>query len=82
MKTVDAGQFAANPEQCLRDSQSETVVVTQLGKPYAVLQGLGYDAEQMDLINSSEFWSMIEERRQRPTIPWADAKAALKDLDD
>ena len=82
MKTVDAGQFAENVAQYLRDSLSETVVVTQSGKPCAVVQGLGYDAEQTELINSREFWSMIEERRQRPTISWDAAKAQLKDLED
>jgi hypothetical protein len=81
MKTVEAGQFAANLNQYLRDSMNETIVVTQSGKPCAVVHGLDYDEEQLDLVNSPEFWSMIEERRKRPTIPWETVKAQLKKLD-
>ena len=82
MKTVDAGQFAANLNQYLLDSRSETIVVTQAGKPCAVVQGLDFDDEQLQLINSSEFWSMIQRRRQSPTIPWDVAKERLKSLDE
>ena len=78
MKTVEAGQFAANVDQYLRDSQSEAIIVTQSGKPCAVVHGLDYDEEQMELVNSSEFWSMIRERRKGPTIPWDAAKKQLE----
>ena len=82
MKTVEAGQFAANLNQYLQDSRSETIVVTQDGKPCALVQGLDYDEEQLELVNSPEFWSMIEQRRKRPTIPWETVKARLKELKD
>jgi len=81
MKTVDAGQFAANMNQYLQDSRSETIVVTQEGRPCAVVQGLDYDDEQMQLVDSPEFWSMIEDRRQRKTIPWEVAKQRLESLE-
>jgi hypothetical protein len=81
MKTVEADQFAANVRAYLRDSQTETIVVTQSGKPCALLHGVDYDEEQLQLINSQEFWSMIEERRKRPTIPWEEAKRRLESLD-
>jgi hypothetical protein len=80
MKTVEAGQFAANVHQYLQDSQSEAIIVTQAGKPCAVLQGLDYDDEQLQLTNSSEFWAMIRERRKGPTIPWEIAKQQLDSL--
>ncbi|HEY2881671.1 MAG TPA: hypothetical protein VGJ15_04545 [Pirellulales bacterium] len=80
MKTVDAGQFAANMNQYLQDSLTETIVVTQAGKPCAVVHGLGYDEEQTDLVNSRDFWSMIQQRRQQPTISWETAKERLKKL--
>ena len=80
MKTVDASQFAANMNQYLKDSRSETIIVTQEGKPCAVVQGLDYDDEQMQLVDSPEFWSMIEERRQQRSIPWDVAKQRLKTL--
>ena len=81
MKTVDASQFAANVTEYLRESKSETIVVTEAGRPCAVVHGLDYDDEQVQLVNSQEFWSMIEERRKRPTIPWEVAKQQLDLLD-
>jgi hypothetical protein len=81
MKTVEAGQFAANVHQYLRDSLSEAIIVTEAGKPCAVVHGLDYDEEQFELINSPEFWSMIRERRKEPTIPWEVANKQLDALD-
>ena len=82
MKTVEAGQFAANVDQYLRDSISEAIIVTQAGRPCAVVHGLQYDKEQTDLVNSPEFWSMIRERRQGPTIPWEVTKQQLESLEE
>jgi hypothetical protein len=81
MKTVEAAQFAANVNQYLRDALSEAVIVTQAGRPCAVLHGLDYDDEQMGLVNSPDFWSMIRERRKGPTISWEIAKRRLESLD-
>ena len=81
MKTVEAGQFAANVDQYLRDSLTEVIIVTQAGKPCAVVHGLDYDEEQLHLVNSREFWAMIKERRNGPTIPWDIAKQHLESLD-
>ena len=82
MKTVEAGQFAANVHQYLRDSLSEAIIVTEAGKPCAVVNGLDYDEEQTELINSPEFWAMIKERRKGPTIPWEIVKKQLSELGD
>lgn len=82
MKTVDAGQFAANVNQYLQDSQSEPFILTLAGKPCAVVQGVNYDQEQLGVVNSAEFWSMIRERRQRETVPWEEAKKRLLSQDD
>ena len=82
MKCVEAAQLAANINQYLQDSQSETIIVTQAGKPCAVVHGLDYDDEQMELVNSPEFWAMIRQRRKEgPTIPWKVAKKELESLD-
>jgi len=78
MKTVEAGQFAANVNQYLQESLSEAIILTQAGRPCAVVHGLDYDDEQMQLINSPEFWAMIQQRRERPTIPWEIAKRRLE----
>ena len=82
MKSVDAAQLAANVNQYLRDSLSEAIIVTQAGRPCAVLQGLSYDDEQLKLVNSPEFWALINERRGQRTIPWEEAKRLLKGLKD
>jgi hypothetical protein len=81
MKTVEAGQFAANMNEYLHQSLTESIVVTQAGKPCAIVHGLDYDDEQLQLVNSPEFWSMIEQRRKGPTIPWEVAKQKLDELD-
>jgi hypothetical protein len=80
MKTIEARQFAANVHQYLRDSLSEAIVLTEAGKPCAVVHGLDYDDEQLQLVDSPEFWSMIRQRRQGPTVPWDVAKQQLEEL--
>jgi antitoxin (DNA-binding transcriptional repressor) of toxin-antitoxin stability system len=81
MKTVDLVEFAANINQYLLESITEDVVITRAGKPCAIVHGLDYDEEQIELANSEEFWAMIEERRRGPTIPWEVAKQQLDLLD-
>ena len=81
MKTVEAAEFAANVNQHLQAALSEDIVIMQAGKPCAVVHGLDYDDEQMELVNSPEFWAMIEQRRRQPTIPWEVAKKQLESLD-
>jgi hypothetical protein len=82
MKSVEAGQFAENVDQYLQQSLTERIVVTQAGRPCAIVLGLNYDDEQMQLVDSPEFWSMIEQRRREPTIPWETAKQQLDALDE
>lgn len=81
MKTIDASQFAANVDQYLSDSRAEVIVVTRGGRPCAVIQGLDYDDEQIELVNSPEFWSMIRERREQPTISGDVVKQRLDALE-
>jgi hypothetical protein len=82
MKSVEAGQFAENVDQYLQQSLTERIIVTQAGRPCAVVLGLDYDDEQMQLIDSPEFWDMIRERREGPTIPWEIAKQQLDALEE
>lgn len=82
MKSVEAGQFAANVDQYLRASLSEAIILTKAGRPCAVVHGLDYDDEQMQLVNSPEFWTMIRQRRSGPTIPWEIAKERLDSLEE
>ena len=45
-------------------AQSERIVILRRGKPYAVLVGIeDYDAEDLRLASSEEFWQMIRQRR-------------------
>jgi hypothetical protein len=80
MKTVDAGEFAADVSRFLRDSGDEPIVITYAGNPCAVVHGLDYDEEQLQLVNSPEFWTMIRERRKGPTISGEVAKKQLESL--
>ena len=69
-------------EKHLRDllgaAQNEGVLVTQEGKPMAVLVGLGtMDEEDIGYAMSPKFWKMIEEARRSPTVPWDEAKKRL-----
>jgi hypothetical protein len=82
MKTVEAQDFAAAINRYLEDSLCERIVITQSGKPCAIVHGLDYDCEQLGLINSPEFWALIEESRREPTIPWEVAKERLESLDN
>ena len=61
-------------------AQHERVLVTQDGKPLALLVGLeNKDQEDWDLQTSPAFWQMVEERRGRPTVPLAAVEASLFD---
>lgn len=82
MKIVDADQFATRFDQYLLDLRSEAIVVTKAGRPCAVVHGLNYDDEQFELVDSPKFWTMIEQRRREPTIPWEVAKQQLESLDE
>ena len=67
MNTVDVGH--AQLDDCLAQSQRGPVVLTRQGVPIAAIVSLdGLDEEQIELGFSSEFWKLIESRRQQPTL--------------
>ena len=78
MKTVTVEDFQANPGQYLDFAEQVTIVVTRGGKPCAVIHSVPDDLESAELAHSPEFWSMIQQRRDEPTIPWEDAKQELE----
>jgi prevent-host-death family protein len=78
MKSVDVNELQANLGQYLDGVEEEAIVVTRDGRPCAVLHGVQDDLESAELARSPEFWTMIEERRRQPTIPWEEAKRQLK----
>ena len=78
MKEISVENFARDPESFLHAAQAERLLVTQEGKPLVVLVGVeNKDQEDWCLENSPDFWRMIEQRRNRPTLPLRDLKASL-----
>ena len=79
MKTVSVGDSRFDIEAVLDTSQTERVVVIRAGKPSAVIVGIeSYDAEDLALASSPEFWRMIDDRRQGRSISLAQLKKRLK----
>jgi antitoxin (DNA-binding transcriptional repressor) of toxin-antitoxin stability system len=67
MKTVDIRDTSL--DACVHDAQSERVVIMRGGNPVAIVVGVeGLDAEQTELGASDEFWKLIGDRRQEPTL--------------
>ena len=61
-------------------ARQERILVTQNGKPVALVVGLeNKDEEDWHLEMSYDFWQMIEERRKRPTILFEEVEATLFD---
>jgi prevent-host-death family protein len=78
MKEATLDQFSKQPQEFVKAAQSERVLVTQDGKPVAVVVGLeNKDAEDWRLQTSPDFWQMIEARRGRPSVPLKDAERSL-----
>ena len=64
MRTIPIAELQADAEAALDKAQKERLVIVRNGKPSAVVVGIeGYDAEDLQLASSPEFWRMIEERR-------------------
>lgn len=78
MKEITVERFTEDPRGFLREAQEERLLVTQGGKPLALLVGLdNKDQEDWDLEASSDFWRMIEDRRARPTVALQEIEASL-----
>jgi PHD/YefM family antitoxin component YafN of YafNO toxin-antitoxin module len=77
MKGVDIRDTSLGA--CVRDAQSDRVVIMRDGNPVAIVVGVeGLDAEQTELGASDAFWKLIAARRQEPTL---DRSALEKRLD-
>ena len=67
MKTINLKQ--ASLQSCIKEAQHERVIITENGKPIALLIGIeSMDEEQWQLENSDEFWQLMTERRTQKTI--------------
>jgi prevent-host-death family protein len=81
MKQLSLEQLSEQLQDCVRSAQQEQILITQNGKPIALLLGLeNFDPEQWNLQFSVEFWETIGDRRQRPTVPLSVVEAQLKEL--
>ena len=77
MKSVDIGQTSL--DACVRDAQSQQVVVTRGGDPVALVVGVeGLDEEQIALGVSDEFWRLMSDRRKEKTLGRASLEAKLR----
>jgi prevent-host-death family protein len=80
MKNIAAKDLKANLDAVLTSAQGERVVISRHGKPCAVLVGIeDYDAEDLQLATSDDFWQMIRSRRTRgKSIPLSEVEARLE----
>jgi hypothetical protein len=76
MKVI--GMQEAKLDECVRSAQNERVVLTQNGKPIALLIGVeGLGLEQIELGQSDKFWKLIRERRGQKTISRSEVEKRL-----
>lgn len=81
MKTLGIEQ--ATLDACVRESQSERVLVTRDGRPVAIVVGVaGLDEDQLQLGASDKFWQLITTRRTQATVSRAELErmAAGRDV--
>jgi prevent-host-death family protein len=79
MRSVPEKELLTNLDSILACAQSERVIISRRGKPCAVLVGIeDYDAEDLRLASSEDFWRMIRQRRSGgKSIPLAEVEARL-----
>jgi prevent-host-death family protein len=77
MKTIPAKSLQTNLDAVLQSSQKEHILISRDGKPCAILVGVeDYDAEDLRLATSPEFWLMIRQRRNSGgSIPLAELES-------
>ncbi len=80
MKNIAAKELNENLDAVLSSAQAERIVISRHGKPCAVLVGIeDYDAEDLRLASSQDFWRMIRSRRTGgKSIPLSDVERQLK----
>jgi prevent-host-death family protein len=80
MKSIPEKELRTNLDTILNLAQRERIVISRRGKPCAVLVGIeDYDAEDLRLASSEEFWRMIRHRRAAgKSFPLAEVEARLE----
>jgi prevent-host-death family protein len=79
MSNVPEKELQQNLDSILTRAQSERIVISRHGKPCAVLVGIeAYDAEDLALASSADFWRMIQRRRASgKSLPIAEVERRL-----
>lgn len=76
MKILSLEQTDLNA--AVKDAQDERVVITQNGKPVAIiLSTVDWDEERLQLAQSDSFWQLIAQRRNQRTISRAELERRL-----
>jgi prevent-host-death family protein len=78
MKTIIGNTNDSQLTDVLDSAQAEKVLITRNGRPSAIVIGVeDYDAEDLLLASSTEFWGMIQNRREGRLLPLAEVKRQL-----
>jgi len=80
MRNVPEKELQINLDAILTRAQSERIVISRHGKPCALLVGIeDYDAEDLRLASSDDFWRMIRMRRASgKSFPIAEVEERLE----
>jgi prevent-host-death family protein len=82
MKQLTLEQLSEQLQDYVRSAQREQILITDNGKPIALLLGLeNTDLEQFNLQLLAQFWEMISDRRKRPTVPLSVVEEQLEELE-
>jgi len=82
MKQLTLEQLSEQLQDYVRSTQGEQILITDNGKPSALLLGLeNTNLEQLNLQLSAQFWEMISDRRKRPTVPLSVVEKQLENLE-
>ena len=78
MKETTLEQFVRDARQFIETAQTERVLVTRDGEPFAIVVGVRHkDEEDLRLEAAPWFWQMISESRRSPTVKLKDVEAEL-----
>ncbi len=76
MKVIDIRQFTI--EKDIAEAQHQRVMLTNNGKPVALLVGLqDVDEEQLQWASSDAFWKMVTQRRAQKTLSRSELERRL-----
>ena len=79
---VKMNLYQATLELAVSEAQLDRVIVTENGKPVAIVIGIAdMDEEQLQLSSSDRFWKLITERRRQQTISRAELERRLEKRD-